>query len=1387
MSYKYIIHLADIHIRTGNKESSRYEEYLEVFKNLELSIKEKIKEINGEKNTIICVAGDIFHHKNKIENYGLKLFNIFINILRGLLPTFIIPGNHDYLQQDSSAPGLLDATIFDLENVYLLKKTENMIFGDIGITTIAVDDTLKNGESFGINNNLPSFPLQFKKSVKSIIGLFHGSFGKTKLNETRIADEQNSYPLDMLNNLDIAILGDIHLRQTGVHNNCNYGYSGSLIQQNYGETIIDHGYILWNIETKESEYINVYNNYGSVYVIEIDEKWMIKYRGLYKNIEEIIKNSNFPKKIKVRVESKNSNINNLIELFKENNIIFELENSNIKLDNINDKVNINTPEYDLNDIKYFINYINNDIVKLSNSEKDEICEKIKNPELFLINIDEIPNSFKNLVKDKNEKIEKRIDEYNKTLDTNYSKNIKLFKLIDIKFENCLCYGKDNYINFEKLKGIVLINGENGSGKSSLYEIICYAIYGKPMKSRECKGFSGDFININKKGVCFTEIRLEINNKTYKIYREYQLKKQVNQLYAIGLDIKNSKITYDNNIEIPGSKNIETWLDNNIGTVNDFLQTSMITQNLDENFLDMAPKDVRKHIDNNMNIISVSKYKELTQDVGKVYKKIIEHLDTLLNNTVNNYIKTGKEEIKEIDDNIKKLDTKIDENNNKNNKLNIDYTKFTKELLNSDIKTEIDKIILPNEKLEELEKEKIILENILNGNDIVSLSKRYSIEIKKEHEKLKEIKEPKINKEYLETIKEEIDTYTKPERVENNYNEINNIIESFEEEKNKLNNNRPNRPLIITKIDKNIKKIIVDKFKSINNCEIICSKNNNPNKLINKNFNIGDIDNIDIDKIDKDINIYIENINKLKLERELNQNKINDLNDEINDMITVTKPYIELDILEKNKTKYNRYKKDYNIKIEELKLKKIYDNINALNEELNKYDNLEYNNECKFCMKRCDVIDKELIITKLKEENEKIKNYKNIKYSKNIEKWITEYNILHDNDDNNSKMINIYKEYNIYEKNKIKIKEDIKLEREKINKINLEIENILKKKLEKTDNKELYENIVTHAHSYYNKYNNLIFEEWEEEIKTLTLEINKNKLLLEKIVKWEDYVKNKYPKIELYNKLKDEHNIYNRKIYLEKIINSYKLTNIIEKNIIKYNDYNFYKEALKYIPIHNEKELILIKNKELNNELNMLKTKYNKIIEENKLYENDIEEKNNLNNLKIKYNNLYDITKNIENIENNYHDWLYQEFIIPNIINVTNDLVNRAKHKDTIPIKLDALYDKSAIYWKICTSSSDEYISIEKSSGFQKFIIGLALKLTIPKLQSKYSKCNQLFLDEGWTSADSNNRDSIPKFLQGLLTEFNSIILVSHLDEIKDNVDYKINILKKNKNSEIIYK
>ena len=67
----YIIHISDIHIRTGNIVQARYNEYLYVFKDLLGELK-KYKDI---KNSIIVITGDIFHHKNQIESSGIDLFS----------------------------------------------------------------------------------------------------------------------------------------------------------------------------------------------------------------------------------------------------------------------------------------------------------------------------------------------------------------------------------------------------------------------------------------------------------------------------------------------------------------------------------------------------------------------------------------------------------------------------------------------------------------------------------------------------------------------------------------------------------------------------------------------------------------------------------------------------------------------------------------------------------------------------------------------------------------------------------------------------------------------------------------------------------------------------------------------------------------------------------------------------------------------------------------------------------------------------------------------------------------------------------------------------------------------------------------------------------------
>ena len=1381
--FKFIIHLADIHIRTGNKEYSRYNEYLIVFKNLEKSIKKKLIEINGEKSTLIMIAGDIFHNKNKIENYGLKLFNIFISILKNIAPVIIIPGNHDYLQQFPDEPGLLDSLIYDLDNIYFLNKTENIIINNIGITTIAINDTLKEGESFGIKDILPSFPINFNKNIEHIIGIFHGSFGKTFYNENKeVEEDNNSYPLDMLNNLDIAILGDIHLRQSCKHNKCHYAYSGSLLQQNYGETIIDHGYILWNIETKENEFINVYNNFGYIYISYINDKWNIKYKNKYIDILKIIDNKYFPKNIKYRIEKEYININDLYKIFKKYNINAELENSNTFFDNktLNDMIKI--PDIDFNDMQYYIEYIkkSNLDIKIINKSIDII----NNPITLLLNENKLPNNLSKKIKERNLKIQIKIDEFKKSLEINNSINKKIFDIIDIKFENCLCYGKNNYINFEKcLNNIVLINGNNASGKSALYEIICYAIWGKPIPSRHSKNCSSSFINSNKKGKCFTNIKIKINNILYNIYREYYQKNN-----KLNLEIKNSIIRY-NNENIIGNKAIDYFLDNNIGTIDDFLKTSMITQDLDNNFLDMEPKKFKETIDENMGIISINKFKDLIHESSNGYKDIIDHLDTTLyTKEENKFNKIDIDIINNISNEIIKYENELISINKRNENLFIDYNIYPKNIFQDNIESLIDNIILPKSTLIDLQEESIFLKNNLKNINIKDYSTKYSNDILNQFQNLIEPIKPSVTKEYLNKLHNEFINYTKPKEINEKYDDINKKIIEFENNKNTLNIDKPNKPNnnIYKDYDtlNEIEQIIIYKFNTIEKCKEIIESYSNPNNFNNKEFTINIMELCNLNDIKSEINKYEKEIIELNYELKIIENNIENNNEKNNKLEKITNPKINLDTLETNLKNIKKLNKNYTKYQNELNSNNIIINkFNELENYLIKFKDLEYNINCECCMKRNDVNTK-INIDKSLKELISLHNINNIK--KRIiflNNWFEKYNEL-DNEDiikNKIKIIEKYKNYkinkNIYIENIKKLEIDII----NINKKIKEIENLKSNHIDKIN---LIENIISYAYYYYEQYSLLLYNKWNIEYDNINNNINLNKELLNKILIWNDYKKNIYPKINEYEIIKLEHENFDlfidQKQKLENIINSHKyMTNI--NNIDLYKKYYYYKEIIKLIPIHYEKEKNNNKIYNINKELNKFKNEYNNSIINNNKYEIQINEITNINLIKDNLNYIKNIIKNIENIHNKYIDWLYNNYIIPNIINLTNKLIVKAKHKLSNPIELNIVYDNSLIYLKI-----NENVSIQKASGFQKFIISLALKLAIPKLQSKYSKCNQLFLDEGWTSADNNNRNSIPTFLKTLLNEFNTIILASHLNEIKDNVDIKININKIDNFSQINY-
>ena len=66
---------------------------------------------------------------------------------------------------------------------------------------------------------------------------------------------------------DLGLLGDIHKRQH-LNKEETISYCGSLVQQNHGEDI-GKGYLLWDVPTRKSKYIEIPNDYG-YYTINID-------------------------------------------------------------------------------------------------------------------------------------------------------------------------------------------------------------------------------------------------------------------------------------------------------------------------------------------------------------------------------------------------------------------------------------------------------------------------------------------------------------------------------------------------------------------------------------------------------------------------------------------------------------------------------------------------------------------------------------------------------------------------------------------------------------------------------------------------------------------------------------------------------------------------------------------------------------------------------------------------------------------------------------------------------------------------------------------------------------------------------------------------------------
>tara|TARA_R110002153_G_scaffold166966_1_gene319569 strand:- start:110 stop:3241 length:3132 start_codon:yes stop_codon:yes gene_type:complete len=91
--------------------------------------------------------------------------------------------------------------------------------------------------------------------------------------------------------------------------------------------------------------------------------------------------------------------------------------------------------------------------------------------------------------------------------------------------------------------------------------------------------------------------------------------------------------------------------------------------------------------------------------------------------------------------------------------------------------------------------------------------------------------------------------------------------------------------------------------------------------------------------------------------------------------------------------------------------------------------------------------------------------------------------------------------------------------------------------------------------------------------------------------------------------------------------------------------------------------------------------------------------------------------------------------------------------------------------------------VELGSGMEKMMASLAIRVALINVSS-LPKTSMLMIDEGFGALDETNLEACGKLLQSLKKWFKNILVISHIDAIKDIVDNNIDIMKKGVDSHV---
>ena len=246
---KVLCHLADIHIRTYRY----HKEYKEVFVRLIESLTNTFSSYAYDEARIV-IAGDLFHQKITVSNEQTILASWFLKELSKIAPVILIAGNHDLLENNKSRLDSISPIIelLDEPKISYLKESKCYVDSNIVWCNYSIFEENKRPDIEGYKATGWVEGMKF-------IGLFHAPVIGAKT-DIGFEFETGETP-EHFEGCDFALLGDIHKFQEIEYKGVKAVYPGSLVQQDFGESIHNHGYLLWDVKTHEYKMHEVENDY----------------------------------------------------------------------------------------------------------------------------------------------------------------------------------------------------------------------------------------------------------------------------------------------------------------------------------------------------------------------------------------------------------------------------------------------------------------------------------------------------------------------------------------------------------------------------------------------------------------------------------------------------------------------------------------------------------------------------------------------------------------------------------------------------------------------------------------------------------------------------------------------------------------------------------------------------------------------------------------------------------------------------------------------------------------------------------------------------------------------------------------------------------------------